>query len=378
MKHYSFITFVFITIISLMSCTKGSEGSEAGAEQVSAPKIFSISSKFSGKAVYGQPIVIKGENFSTQPGGNVVVFGKQEVTDLIAFSANEITVNAPRIATYSLMMKVVSNGVESNERALSYDQQKCDSVVVFENAKVEKIREGIVWTSTTTTWLGEPRSLNVLSIKPSETNKIGIHCQSPSGTSTSRQATAMGAVAAINAAYYGGTNHDGFIRVDGVVKVAGGRSCEAFFADGAFVIDDNVPAIHSVNGNAGAEALPSENVVGSGPLLMLNGTVLNVDNTSDHNTISHPRTAIGVTRDGRVLFATVDGRFPGLAVGMSSVLLARYMKLLGAYSALNLDGGGSTTMWIKGKGVVNHTSLGGTSSWDSPKERSVGSIIYVK
>lgn len=145
-----------------MSCSKDQGGS---GEPVQAPKIFSISSKFSGKAVYGQPIVIKGENFSTQPGGNVVVFGKQEVTDLIAFSANEITVNAPRIASYSLMMKVVSNGVESNERALSYDQQKCDSVVVFENAKVEKIREGIVWTSTTTTWLGEPRSLNVLSIK---------------------------------------------------------------------------------------------------------------------------------------------------------------------------------------------------------------------
>lgn len=373
-QRHLFITLIVLSIVSLVSCSKDQGGS---GEPVKAPKIFSISSKFSGKAVYGQPIVIKGENFSTQPGENVVVFGKQEVTDFIAFSANEITVNAPRIATYSLMMKVVSNGVESDEWALSYDQQKCDSVVVFENAKVEKIREGIVWTSTTTTWLGEPRSLNVLSIKPSETNKIGIHCQSP-GTSTSRQATAMGAVAAINAAYYGGTAHDGFIRVDGVVKVAGGRSCEAFFADGAFVIDDNVPAIHSVNGNAGAEALPSENLVGSGPLLMLNGTVLNVDNTSDHNTISHPRTAIGVTRDGRVLFATVDGRFPGLAVGMPSVLLARYMKLLGAYSALNLDGGGSTTMWIKGKGVVNHTSLGGTSSWDSPKERSVGSIIYVK
>ena len=374
-QRHLFITLIVLSIVSLVSCSKDQGGS---GEPVKAPKIFSISSKFSGKAVYGQPIVIKGENFSTQPGGNVVVFGKQEVTDLIAFSANEITVNAPRIASYSLMMKVVSNGVESNERALSYDQQKCDSVVVFENAKVEKIREGIVWTSTTTTWLGEPRSLNVLSIKPSETNKIGIHCQSPSGTSTSSQATALGAVAAINAAYYGGTTHDGFVRVDGAVKVAGGRSCSAFFADGAFVIDDNVPAIHSVNGNAGAEALPSKNVVGSGPLLMLNGTVQNVNNTSDHNTTSHPRTAIGVTRDGRVLFATVDGRFPGLAVGMSSELLARYMKLLGAYSALNLDGGGSTTMWIKGKGVVNHTSQGGTSSWDSPKERSVGSIIYVK
>ena len=37
--------------------------------------------------------------------------------------------------------------------------------------------------------------------------------------------------------------------------------CSAFFANGAFVIDDNVPAIHSVTGNAGAEALPYDNVI---------------------------------------------------------------------------------------------------------------------
>ena len=85
MKYYSFITFIFITIISLMSCTKGSEGSEAGAEQASAPKIVSISSKYNGKAVYGYPIVIKGKNFSTQPGGNVVVFGNETVKELIDF-----------------------------------------------------------------------------------------------------------------------------------------------------------------------------------------------------------------------------------------------------------------------------------------------------
>lgn len=378
MKHYSFITFIFITIISLMSCTKGSEGSEAGAEQVSAPKIVSISSKYNGKAVYGYPIVIKGKNFSTQPGGNVVVFGNETVKELIASSATEITVTAPRVSGYSSRMKVVSDGVESNEEVLKYDQHKCDSVVIFEKAKVEKIREGIVWTSTITTWLGEPRSLNVLSIKPSETNKIGIHYQSLYGTATSSQAKSLGAVAAINAAYYGGTSHDGFVRVDGVDKVQGGRNCSSFFADGAFTIDNNVPAICSVNGNAGAAALSSKNVVGSGPLLMQNGNVQAVNNTSDHNTTSHPRTAIGVTKDGRVLFVTVDGRFPGLATGMSSELLAKYMKILGAHAALNLDGGGSTTMWIKDKGVVNHTSQGGTGSWDNPKERSVGSIIYVK
>ena len=376
MKHYSILTFILMSCLLLVSCGKETEGS--GPEQPNAPKIKSVSSQFNGKAVYGYPIVIKGENFSTQPGGNAVLFGNQTVTDLIAYSATEITVIAPEISGYNSRMKVVSDGVESNEEILKYDQIKCDSVLIFKGAKVEKIREGIVWTSTVTTWLGEPRSLNVLSIKPSEINKIGIYYKSLYGTSTSSQAKDLGAVAAINAAYYGGTAHDGFVRVDGVVKVAGGRSCSSFFADGAFTINDNEPAIFSVNGNAGAEGLSAKNVVGSGPLLVQNGNVQAVNMTSDHNTTSHPRTAIGVTKDKRVLFVTVDGRFPGLAVGMSSELLARYMKILGAHAALNLDGGGSTTMWIKDRGVVNHTSQGGTSSWDNPVERSVGSIIYVK
>ena len=378
MKHYSIFSFILFFGILLISCVGNQEDSVSGSEQANAPKITSVSSKFNGKAVYGYPVTIKGQNFSTKPGGNVVLFGKEAVTELIDFSATEITVVAPYISGYNSRMKVVSDGVESNEEILKYDQPKCDSVVIFKDAKVETIREGIVWTSTETTWLGEPRSLNVLSIMPSEINKIGIHYQSLYGTTTSKQATALGAVAAINAAYYGGTSHDGFVRVNGEVKVAGGRSCSSFFADGAFMIDDNVPSICSVNGNAGAEALSSRNVVGSGPLLMQNGNTQAVNMTSDHNTTSHPRTAIGVTKDKRLLFVTVDGRFPGLAVGMSSELMVRYMKILGAYSALNLDGGGSTTMWIKDKGVVNHTSQGGTSSWNSPVERSVGSIIYVK
>jgi exopolysaccharide biosynthesis protein len=378
MKNCSITTFVIMTSMLIMSCAKPNEGGEAPAQPENAPKIISVSSKFNGKAVYGYPIVIKGKNFSTQPGGNVVMFGKETVKELIDFSATEITVVVPRISGYNSRLKVVSDGVESNEESLKYDQHKCDSVVIFEKATVEKIREGIVWTSTITTWLGEPRSLNVVSIKPSDVNKIGIHYQSKYGTATSSQAKSLGAVAAINAAYYGGTAHDGFVRVDGVDKVQGGRDCSSFFANGAFIIDDNVPAVCAVNGNAGAAALSSKNVVGSGPLLVMDGNVQAVNNTSAHNTDPHPRTAIGVTKDGRVLFVTVDGRFPGLAIGMSSELLAKYMKILGAHAAVNLDGGGSTTLWIKDKGVVNHTSQGGTGSWNSPQERSVGSIIYVK
>ena len=83
----------------------------------------------------------------------------------------------------------------------------------------------------------------------------------------------------------------------------------------------------------------------------------------------HPRTAIGKTADGKILLVTVDGRRPGVSVGMSLAELADLMLSLGAVDALNLDGGGSTTMYYSGR-VVNRPS-------DASGERSVGDAILV-
>src|SRR5919109_521873 len=68
----------------------------------------------------------------------------------------------------------------------------------------------------------------------------------------------------------------------------------------------------------------------------------------------HPRTAIGVDDAGRVLLVVVDGR-RRTSVGMDLVQLANLMRRLGAVSALNLDGGGSSTMVVRGK-VKNRPS----------------------
>jgi hypothetical protein len=57
-----------------------------------------------------------------------------------------------------------------------------------------------------------------------------------------------------------------------------------------------------------------------------------------------PRTNVGVTADGRVLMVTVDGRQPGYSVGVRLAEMGRLMSSLGAVSAINLDGGGSTLM----------------------------------
>jgi exopolysaccharide biosynthesis protein len=70
----------------------------------------------------------------------------------------------------------------------------------------------------------------------------------------------------------------------------------------------------------------------------------------------HPRTAIGWNND-YLYFVLVDGRQPGLSVGMSFQELAAYFLKLGCTTALNLDGGGSASMWAFGQ-VVSSPSEG--------------------
>ncbi len=84
----------------------------------------------------------------------------------------------------------------------------------------------------------------------------------------------------------------------------------------------------------------------------------------------HPRTAVAKLRDGRFLMITVDGRQPGVSEGMTLQELAEYVITLGAIDAINLDGGGSTTMYLDGK-VVN------TPSNNDAVERKVSDAVIV-
>lgn len=71
----------------------------------------------------------------------------------------------------------------------------------------------------------------------------------------------------------------------------------------------------------------------------------------------HPRTGVAITDDNHILFVTVDGRDPGRSVGMTPAEFGRLFRQLGATYALNLDGGGSTTMVVNGE-IVNKPSDG--------------------
>jgi hypothetical protein len=82
----------------------------------------------------------------------------------------------------------------------------------------------------------------------------------------------------------------------------------------------------------------------------------------------HPRTAVAKLKDGKFLMLTADGRSEASA-GLDLYDLAKYMLELGAVDAMNLDGGGSTTMYLDGK-VVNKPS-------DKEGERKIGDAILV-
>ncbi|MEE8368756.1 MAG: phosphodiester glycosidase family protein, partial [Thermoanaerobaculia bacterium] len=107
----------------------------------------------------------------------------------------------------------------------------------------------------------------------------------------------------------------------------------------------------------------AEWIVGGGPLLLWRGRRIE---TPERESISqtfflarHPRTAVGVRPNGTLLLVTVDGRQPRKSVGMTLRELTDLFLELGAESAMNLDGGGSTSMVIDGNTINSPSDLSG-------------------
>ena len=109
--------------------------------------------------------------------------------------------------------------------------------------------------------------------------------------------------------------------------------------------------------------------IGGNPVIVDNGRIVwkDVNGSTPFHGLN-PRTGVGVTADGRVLLIAVDGRQPGYSKGMTLRRFARLFLDYGAVEALNLDGGGSTTVVVDGE-VKNRPSDG--------RERSVSSALVV-
>lgn len=254
-------------------------------------------------------------------------------------------------------------------------------LTVLDAWQVVDLAPGITWRKKVyANYAGGRQTINVLEVAPSLAGpflrpylKRGGGCIRPS-----RIGAEQGALAAMNAGFFdtgpGTCPPLDLVKADGEVlsynRLTGSAQRSVGWTENRETLiawvdkDRDWPAVVD-----GLGAYPS--------LVTASSIRLEPDRDTDFFDGRHPRTALGVKADGTVLLVVVDGR-TSAGVGMTLTALAQHMIHLGAVDAVNLDGGGSTSLWLRDQsinGVVNHPSDNGTA--DHFGERAVSDILMV-
>ena len=200
---------------------------------------------------------------------------------------------------------------------------------------------------------------------------------------TSDFGKAADALAALNGTFFdiknGGSvdfieSDDQVINVNRLAK----NETRSLHQQSAILFNNGKVSLGKWNGQPGWEqTLDAEDVMVTGPLLIFDNKKEKLDTANAFNKTRHPRTAVAITKNKRVLLITIDGRQENSA-GMSLFELTKFITWLGAPQAINLDGGGSTTLWVNnniGGAVVNYPS--DNKKWDHEGERKVANVILL-
>lgn len=226
---------------------------------------------------------------------------------------------------------------------------------------------------------GSMQNISLLAFDPKAyTEAVGI---TDTLTATSRMAEALEADFAVNGSFFDfagpaltfvKTPDSTYTRVS--QEQTARNNWAVFAADGK----SDVRIIPSPCGNMSSVCAPHAYAVASYPLLLF-GSASKLD-TSDfcHNKFNdrNPRSLVGIDRRGWVVFVAIDGRAEGHAAGMTLSEEQRTALWLGLSDALNLDGGGSTTLWSREQGIINCPS--DNKKFDHQGERRVSNIIYIR
>jgi len=138
---------------------------------------------------------------------------------------------------------------------------------------------------------------------------------------------------------------------------------------------DTVPSIYDLN-DIEWKWWKMRTAVGGGPVLIHDGKIkitereeqLYPDSRRDGE--HAPRTAMGYTRDGRLIVLVIQGRTPGVAAGASLQQEAEILLGLGCFEALNLDGGGSSCLLVNGKETIRPS--------DREGQRAVPAVFVIQ
>ena len=186
---------------------------------------------------------------------------------------------------------------------------------------------------------------------------------------TSSIARNVNAILAVNGDYYG-ARQSGYVIRNGVLyRDKANKNAEdlVIYQDGTFgIVNESLVTAQALL-DSGAW-----NVLSFGPALLVDGEIaVDAKDEVGRAKASNPRTAIGIVDDLHYLFVVSDGRTSS-SEGLSLKELAQVLQDLGAKTAYNLDGGGSSTMVFQGRVVNNPTTNGKRIT-----ERSVSDIVCI-
>ena len=258
---------------------------------------------------------------------------------------------------------------------------------------------------------GQKQNVNVLEVDLNNPSHYISFVHVSPADSTSSVAKKNGAIAAINGTY---EMPAVYVRLNGYNQSTVSLSPDVpsewirFWKHNGAIVSDGKRKVGIINGARGMEAkdegghaaialynrLPEKWILASAPMLIddydpvgehfvpsgINTGSYEYEDYRRHQGVRHPRTAVAVTEDNDLLLIVVDGR-DGKSAGMSAKELTRFIqKHFNPQWALNLDGGGSSTMYIKGFGdpandVMNYPTDNDT--WDHYGQRVVRTHICV-
>ena len=178
----------------------------------------------------------------------------------------------------------------------------------------------------------------------------------------------LGSLAAINGGFFAIETTGaptGLLRIDGALRVPAKPDQGSLGIDGQGRL--------SLMARPAGDWPEVVDALGAGPMLLQDGVV--VDHGERQRRIRHPRSAIGTRADGSVVGLTIDGRTPA-AAGTTFEQTGRLLSALGCRDGLNLDGGGSTTLWVAGRGICNRPC--DNKRFDRRGERAVATALVLQ
>lgn len=333
---------------------------------------------------YNSTVVITGSNFSPNKDDNIVKFGTIEATVTEA-TRTSLTVTTPNLGDATdADITVTKLDLVSNAWNITVDVDQ--NKVATYDWTMHTVRPGVDYKTGEFSLFGSDiRKIHILDVTLNETNTLGIGFNDP-GKSTVALSRDNDAIAGVNAGYFplgGAGDKDPYIRINGATIQDGHLGVSQIFTNSALLIHNNIATIRKftesgTNLNQTAAAIPvseAENIIVCGPMLITNGVIENLNMETGHNNTITGRTGLGVTADGkRVFMVVIEYRTNGTTPpkGMTTLELAKILQALGSVNAMNLDGGGSSTMFVEGQGNDGRVSVNGSSM------RSIRSVIYVK